>query len=862
MIVRVHRSAQILCVAFTLLLAACSGGGGGDSGGGTPALSASTTSLSFTAIQNGSTPPAQQVVLTISGGTVFIGIPSVTGSTFSTSFAITGQTTGAITVTPVAPTLAPGTYAGTITVRGCLTDPCASNDVAGSPVVINVSYTIQAQTGFSASPQSFSLSQLQGGPAVAPQTLSLSDLNGGSYAWNASIVYQSGSGWLNINGASAASGPSLPASLSLSINSSLTPGTVNAIVHITGNGNSIDVPVSYTVSQAQVTPSPAQLTFNATNGGASPPTQSITLSTQGGVPVNYTTAVANYSAGASGWLNAPSIGTAPGTVTVGVGTTALTPGTYTATLVVSTDTQTISIGVTYVVATSSLTFNPSSASFTIGTASLPAALSQSVIVGSTGGSLNWTAASSLPWVTVSPASGFSGATVTLTLDPAQLDALDPGTSSATVTFSYTPPGASATSTPLSVSLNLLLPKVNSVTPYVATSGAPEEVILRGLGFLNAGSTDVMFNATAVSPSSYTVDSDTQIRVTHPSLAASSYRVSFPNQLGNPAIVRSAANLVVVDAPVYAATTIAYPDATAKQPLNIVYDAERQALLVGAGLPIAGAQNGSIYRYTFSGSAWSVTPATLAVSDFRDLALSLDGKKLIAVRGLSINPLDPITLAAGAPTSAPFSSAFFLRGVALANDGNAILTTGVNGGTGFSDVYRYSVGDGLFSAPVGSLYSAISGASADGSRAVFVQGGLSPPQNVFQYSASNSALSSVNLPLAQLLRGSVLDRRATRIVLNGNLVYDASFQQLGKIPGSSAVALSPDGSKAYAYTSGTLLNTYDLNGTLDLNGFFPEIGPPGTTLASDPGSNPVITISPDGGFLFIAGSDAIVVLPAP
>ena len=143
--------------------------------------------------------------------------------------------------------------------------------------------------------------------------------------------------------------------------------------------------------------------------------------------------------------------------------------------------------------------------------------------------------------------------------------------------------------------------------------------------------------------------------------------------------------------------------------------------------------------------------------------------------------------------------------------------------------------------------------------MFVQGSP-PPQNVFQYTASNSNFSSVSLALAQALRGPVLDRRAMRIVLNGSLVYDANFQQLGKIPDSFAVVLSVNAAKAYALSSGAVLHTYDLNGTLDVNGFFPEIG--GTALASDPGSKPVMTMSPDGGSLFIAGADSIVVVPAP
>jgi hypothetical protein len=324
------------------------------------------------------------------------------------------------------------------------------------------------------------------------------------------------------------------------------------------------------------------------------------------------------------------------------------------------------------------------------------------------------------------------------------------------------------------------------------------------------------------------------------------------------VVRSTADLVVVDAPGYAATTIAYPNpATAKQVLNIAYDAERKALLVGVAYPSAG-QSGDIFRYVFSGSAWSA-PSSTPVSAFRDVALGLDGKKLIAVSELSVNQLDPVTLAAGAPAGAPFSPPVFLSGVALANDGNAVVTTGTQGG-GSTNAYRYSVGGASFSAPIGSLFSAVGGASADGSRAVFVQGS-SPPQNVFQYTASNSNFSSVSLTLARVLRGPVLDRRATRIVLNGSLVYDANFQQLGKIPDSPAVVLSVNGSKAYGYSSGTQLHTYDLNGALDMSGFFPEIGP-GTALASNPGSNPVMTMSPDGGSLFIAGAEAIVVVPAP
>ena len=166
---------------------------------------------------------------------------------------------------------------------------------------------------------------------------------------------------------------------------------------------------------------------------------------------------------------------------------------------------------------------------------------------------------------------------------------------------------------------------------------------------------------------------------------------------------------------------------------------------------------------------------------------------------------------------------------------------------------------MLSAPTGA-------ASADRSRIVLIQSQVNPAQNIYQYVASSGLFSHVNLPLDSFGTRPALDRSATRIILSGSLVYNGNFQKLGNIPFASTVALSPDGSRAYAYSSGTVLHAYDLTGTLanpDTD-VFPEIGT--TTLPSDPGLPPgvfaVMTVSPDGGTLFIAGSDSIVVVPAP
>ena len=536
--------------------------------------------------------------------------PSLTGS--GSNYAFTGG--------PITTSLAPGTY--TATIRIAIED-AGHNTLAFRDA--SVSYTIQPLTGLAANPLSLDFIQLQGAPAPVAQNLGISELGGASYAWNASVVYQSGSGWLNINGAASASGATLPTSLSISVNPSGALGTLSAIVRVTGNGNTLDVPVRYALLEPQVSPPAVSLSFDAVRGGALPPTQGVPFSTQGNVPVNYTSTVA-YNGG-SGWLSTPASGTFPGTVSVSMNTSNLASGIYTAEIRLATATRTIivyvgytvseprigrpspdflifnaassgalppaqsvalstdqnltvpytvlvsydegsgwlstpaggtapgslSLGVSttdlppgtyfahvllasadrvgrefiveYSVSPSSLTLSPAAASFTIDSNSLPSALSKTVTVGATGSALSWTALSSQPWISVSPTSGLSGTPITVSLDAAQIGTFDPGTRSAPITFSYTSQSGIPTRATLPVTLNLLLPKVNYVSPYVELPNTSTEVILRGSGFSNATGLNVMFGGTPVSISNANVISDTEIRVSHPSLAAGKYLVA-------------------------------------------------------------------------------------------------------------------------------------------------------------------------------------------------------------------------------------------------------------------------------------------------------------------------------------------------
>src|SRR5690348_14457277 len=182
------------------LLSACGGGGGGGGGSGT-SYSVSPTSVTFSATAGEAAPAAKTVTVSVSGGSVFILTPlpmAFTSAAFFTAdFAITGPTTGVITITPSAPVSA-GTLTGTITVRGCSNAICTGPDVPGSPKTINVTYTIAPAPTITPSAGFFNF-QVATGATPAPQSLSMTS-PAGAVPWTSQIAYTSGTaGWLSLS---------------------------------------------------------------------------------------------------------------------------------------------------------------------------------------------------------------------------------------------------------------------------------------------------------------------------------------------------------------------------------------------------------------------------------------------------------------------------------------------------------------------------------------------------------------------------------------------------------------------------------------------------------------------------------------
>lgn len=423
--------------------------------------------------------------------------------------------------------------------------------------------------------------------------------------------------------------------------------------------------------------------------------------------------------------------------------------------------------------------------------------------------------------------------------------------------------------------------VRFVAPYVGTANKSESVVIRGQGFETFPVQDVQFNG--MSATSFNVVNDTQIKATYPTLAAGSYAVTVLTPTISAGPATSNASLVLQNAPSYTATTISYPNSTS-QLQRLIYDAERQTLLVARTTSTSTTE---IDTFPYSGS-WN-SGSSSAISGLADITLSTNGQQLLSLSQTDVSLLDPVNLTANTTTAVPaLPTGDFYKSLAVTNNNNALVTSGYPGSTA-TPMYVYSITNETFTQPVGiptspvntpSLNNSIPGISADGSLAVLAQGfSGAGASSIYTFSPATMSFAIVsNQTINQYVALPAVDRAGTTVVLNGTNVYrpdfivptppivkiTLDFTLLGTLPSTTlAVAISPDTTKAYTVDSSTsppLLRTYDLTYNA-AGGAFPQIGS-GVSLAGDPGSDIQMTISPDGGTLFIAGTNQIVVQPTP
>jgi PKD repeat protein len=195
--------------------------------------------------------------------------------------------------------------------------------------------------------------------------------------------------------------------------------------------------------------SAATLTFDAPQGGAAPPSQSITVTNGGAGSLNWT------ASDNQPWLSvAPTSGAQGASFDVSVNPTGLSLGDHVGTVTVTAagaagSPAPVTVTLTITPATPALSVSPPSLTFSGAVnGSLPASQSLSIL-NTAGGVMNWSVSDDATWLSVAPASGVDDASVQVSVTSM---ALPVGASSATITV--TAPGATGSPASIPVTLNL------------------------------------------------------------------------------------------------------------------------------------------------------------------------------------------------------------------------------------------------------------------------------------------------------------------------------------------------------------------------------------------------------------------------
>ncbi len=263
-----------------------------------------------------------------------------------------------------------------------------------------------------------------------------------------------GATWLS----ASLSSNTTPAYLTLSVNpTGLAVGTYTSIVTVSSGIDSLTWTVSLTVTGGTptISVSSSLLSYTYQSGGNLP--QALTVTVTASSAVAFTA-----SASGGGWLSvSPASGTTPASLSVSVDPTGLSPGSYNGTITItapgaSNSPQTVSVSLTVTSSTSAptISLNPSVLNYTYQSGgNLPQALAVTVTASS---AVAFTAsASGGGWLLVSPASGTTPASLSVSVNPT---GLSPGSYNGTITI--TAPGAS--NSPQTVSVSLVVSSIGSI----------------------------------------------------------------------------------------------------------------------------------------------------------------------------------------------------------------------------------------------------------------------------------------------------------------------------------------------------------------------------------------------------------------
>jgi len=303
-----------------------------------PALSVSSSSLSYSGQALAGNPAAQSVNITNAGGSVLNWTATATQPWITLSTTANGA--GASTLSGTGPKtiwvqiantgLAAGPYSGAVNV----TAPGATP----SSQTVNVSLTLTAPPGVSVSSSSLTYSGQALASNPAAQSVNITNSGGGTLNWTATATQP----WMTLAttangaGASTLTGTGAQTIWIQIVNTGLAAGPYSGAVNVTAPGAA---PASQTVNVSlTLTPPPgisissSSLTYFATVGAVNPAAQSVNITNSGGGTLNWTATVTQpwmtLATTANGTGASTLTGTGAQTIWIQVTSSALAVGPY------------------------------------------------------------------------------------------------------------------------------------------------------------------------------------------------------------------------------------------------------------------------------------------------------------------------------------------------------------------------------------------------------------------------------------------------------------------------------------------------------------------------------------------------------
>lgn len=373
---------------------------------GTGALTATPTSLAFSFTTGGPNPLPQLLRIDAGQDPLTFSISDNAPWLFvSPGFGSTGESVS-VGVNPTG--LPAGTYNAMLSVSAV----GASNSPLTVPVTLAVSAAPPPTPRLNVSAVSISYSATVGQTNPPEQVFTV-----GSSEGPLGFTVSSSAPWLTASPSAGTTSAQVSARVDAS---GFAAGNYNAQLTVSAPGAS-NSPVTVAVF-LNVNPVggglgvlPTSLSFTAAQGGENPVAQGLQISGATG---------SQFAATATAtWLSVvPASGFVPGTASVAVEITGLAVGTYNGTVTLASlglSPRQVPVTLTVTPPPLALTLSPRQLVFNV-PAGFATPVSQPLSIASTGARLSWTASSDSPWLTLSPASGQTPATATVSVTASQL----------------------------------------------------------------------------------------------------------------------------------------------------------------------------------------------------------------------------------------------------------------------------------------------------------------------------------------------------------------------------------------------------------------------------------------------------------